>query len=147
MSTWCFSPDFMNSRMPGNKFDIDPYDGTPGITWCNFDERLLNLVASAVNKRGDEGGINCTPFPAAGQAINLREAQAAHLRRQKLAYAMLTKYVLDADHLTEMKVNYFQDGIALNQHAARFDDSHKQRFLAPELALGSKNTFVTRMSR
>ena len=84
----------MNSRMPGNKFDIDPYDGTPGITWDNFDERLLNLAASAVDKRGysvadylmhlDEGGVNGTPFPAAGQAIDLREAQAARSRRQKL---------------------------------------------------------------
>ena len=50
------------------KYDITPHDGTPGKTFEDFEDRLLNYLSSEVDDRGwsladhlleiDEGGTN-----------------------------------------------------------------------------------------
>ena len=89
----------------------------PGEDYDKFEERLLNAGAAQTDDRGysisdhflgiDEGSAGGPALPVAGAGakalIKLRQ-------RQKNSYGMLTKHVLDADHLTEMKNSHFQNG-------------------------------------
>ena len=95
------------------KYDFEPAQPTPGEDYDKFEERLLNAAASESDDRGwsladhmlgiDEGGPAGPAIPGGGAAA--QKAQASLRRRRKEAYGMLTKHVLDADHITEMKNN------------------------------------------
>ena len=103
------------------KYDTTPCDGTPGQPWEDFKRRLRN-VATRSDDRGysladhfddiDEGGgaIGAPAMPAA--PAELRKALAARRRRQKDAYALLTKHLLHKEHLQHITQNFFQDGRA-----------------------------------
>ena len=60
----------------------------------------------------DEGGgaIGAPAMPAA--PAELRKALAARRRRQKDAYALLTKHLLHKEHLQHITQNFFQNGRA-----------------------------------
>ena len=99
------------------KYDFDPALPSPGEDYDKFEERLLNAGTSVVDDRGwsladhlmgiDEGGPRGPNMPAGGGGP---PAAVKRRIRQKNAYGLLTKHVLDADHISEMKNNYFQDG-------------------------------------
>ena len=105
------------------KYDFEPAQPTPGDEYDKFEERLLNAAAARADDRGwsladhflgnDEGGPNGPAFPPmnAAQRDGVK-ARSSYRSRQKESYGMLTKHVLDADHITEMKNNHFQDGHA-----------------------------------
>ena len=103
------------------KYDTTPCDGTPGQPWEDFKRRLRN-VATRSDERGysladhfddlDEGGgaVGAPAMPAA--PAELRKALAARRRRQKDAYALLTKHLLHKEHLQHITQNFFQNGRA-----------------------------------
>ena len=87
------------------KYDFDPALPSPGEDYDKFEERLLNAGAAQTDDRGysladhflgiDEGSVGgpALPIGAAGAKAQIKSRQ-----RQKNAYGMLTKHVLDADH-------------------------------------------------
>ena len=107
------------------KYDFLPFDGTPGLPYDDFEERLLNAAASKVDDRGwsladtfrvlDEGSAGGPAMPAPATADG-RKAVQARRRRLKEAYGLLVKHVLDADHVTHMKQTHFQQGVAAFQY-------------------------------
>ena len=107
---------------PDVKYDITPFDGTPGETYEFFEERLLNAAAKS-DDRGwsladhmlgsDEGGPSGPALPAGAAAA---KAVQAHRKRAKESYALLTKHILDAEYVTQMRTSYFQDGHAAFQY-------------------------------
>ena len=100
------------------KYEFTPAAPEPGDDYDKWRERALNAMATS-DERGwsladhllgiDEGGPGGPPMPG-GAAAN--KAQQAFRSRQKNAYKVLTKHVLDAGHLTEMSNNNFQLGRA-----------------------------------
>ena len=104
------------------KYDITPFDGTPGEAYERFEERLLNLAAKS-DDRGwsladhmlgaDEGGPTGPPLPG---GANAAKAQQAYRKRKKESYAILTKHILDAEYVTQMRTNHFQDGYEAFQY-------------------------------
>ena len=104
------------------RYDFEPAQPTPGEDYEKFEERLMNAAAAQADDRGwsladhflgvDEGGPTGPAFPAVN-AANMAgtKARSCYRARQKEAYGMLTKHVLDADHITEMKNSHFQDGL------------------------------------
>ena len=92
------------------KYDFDPALPSPGEDYDKFEERLLNAGAAQTDDRGysladhflgiDEGSVGGPALPVGGAGP---KAQIKLRQRQKNAYGMLTKHVLDADHLTQMK--------------------------------------------
>ena len=104
------------------KYDFEPAQPTPGEDYEKFEERLLNAASSEADERGwsladhylgtDEGGPRGPVFPPANAANQAgTKARSLYRARQKESYGLLTKHVLDADHITEMKNSYFQDGL------------------------------------
>ena len=103
------------------KYDFEPAQPTPGEDYEKFEERLMNAAAAQADDRGwsladhflgvDEGGPTGPAFPAVN-AANMAgtKARSCYRARQKEAYGMLTKHVLDADHITEMRNSHFQNG-------------------------------------
>ena len=126
------------------KYDTTPCDGTPGQPWEDFKRRLRN-VATRSDDRGfsladhfddiDEGGgaIGAPEMPAAPG--ELRKAQAARRRRQKDAYALLTKHLLHKEHLQHITQNFFQNGRAaynyLDNALTRHNTLHSTLFNTP----------------
>ena len=106
------------------KYDFTPHDGTPGKSFEDFEDRLLNYLSREVDDRGwsladhlleiDEGGANGPANPNAG--ADLQKAIKAMRKRTKSSYGFVTKHVLDADHLKEMKTSHFQDGVGAWQY-------------------------------
>ena len=102
------------------RYDFEPYSGTPGEEWTVFEEQLLNAGAAISDDRGwsladhflgtDELGPAGPPLP--GNAAGAAAAQNAFRKRQKQAYGMLAKHVLDRDLVTQMRNGTFQDGCA-----------------------------------
>ena len=100
------------------KYEFTPAAPEPGDDYDKWRERALNAMATS-DERGwsladhllgiDEGGPGGPPIPG-GAAAN--KAQQAFRSRQKNAYKVLTKHVLDAGHLTHMSNNTFQQGRA-----------------------------------
>ena len=73
----------------------------------------FNVVQRSRNRtriRTRNGAIGAPAMPAAPG--ELRKAQAARRRRQKDAYALLTKHLLHKEHLQHITQNFFQDGRA-----------------------------------
>ena len=72
-----------------DRFDFDDYDGTPGKSWDDFDERLKNYAAGKTDDRGysvadhllkiDEGSINGPALPA----IATEARNESQISRQK----------------------------------------------------------------
>ena len=101
------------------KYDFDPALPSPGEDYDKFEERLLNAGSTQTDERGyslsdhflgiDEGSAGGPALPLAPPA-QAQKALVKLRQRQKESYGMLTKHVLDADHLTEMKNNHFQMG-------------------------------------
>ena len=104
------------------KYDFEPYDCTPGDAYDAFEERYLNH-ATATDDRGysladhvlgiDEGSPGGPAI--AGTPQQIQKAQAALLKRQKQSYGLLVKHLAGgaaADHITYMKQNHFQQGLA-----------------------------------
>ena len=99
------------------KYDCQPYDGTPGKPFDDFEERLLNVAAGRADERGwsladaltrlDEGGALGPPLPGGAGAA---KAAAAFRKRQKESYGLVTKHQLDPDHVSHMRLNHFQQG-------------------------------------
>ena len=99
------------------KYDFDPALPSPGEDYDKFEERLLNAGAAQTDDRGysladhflgiDEGSAAGPALPVGGAGP---KAQIKYRQRQKNSYGILTKHVLDADHLTEMKNSHFQNG-------------------------------------
>ena len=89
------------------KYDFQPFNGTPGETYDKWERALLNNGARA-DDRGysisdhlngtDEGSAN-VPHPAAAGSADGRKSRAAQRKRQKDAYAMLTRHLHAPDHL------------------------------------------------
>ncbi len=85
------------------KYDITPYDCTPGKPWEAFDNRFLNKGTRALTTAGtelyslsdhflgtDEGGPNGPAHPGGADG---RKSQAAHRKRQKDSYELfLTRH-------------------------------------------------------
>ena len=99
------------------KYLFTPYDGTPGRQYEDFEEKLLNAGAKADDEGWslsdhflgvDAGSLNGPLFPTA-PAANAK-AQTAYRKRQINSYALLTQHVLDAEHVSEMRRSYFQNG-------------------------------------
>ena len=104
------------------KLDFEPYDCTPGDAFDAFEERLFNNC-TATDDRGfsladhllgiDEGGPAGPAMPA-GAAANAK-AVAARRKRQRSSYGLLVRHLAggtSADHITHLKQNHFQDGMA-----------------------------------
>ena len=99
------------------KYDFDPALPSPGEDYDKFEERLLNAGSAQTDDRGysladhflgiNKGSAGGPALPVGGAGP---KAQIKLRQRQKNSYGMLTKHVLDADHLTEMKNSYFQLG-------------------------------------
>ena len=108
----------MASLEPRIRYDFTPFDGTPGQHYDKFEERLLNAATARTDDRGwsladhflgnDEGGPTGPAFPGGGPG--LLNATNAYRKRLKESYGLLTKHITDADHITEMRSNYFQNG-------------------------------------
>ena len=100
------------------KYDFEPAQPTPGDDYDRFNERLLNAATVHSDDRGwsladhmlgiDEGGPSGPAFPV--QPAANAKAQTKFRSRQKESYGMITKHVLDADHITEMRNSHFQQG-------------------------------------
>ena len=100
------------------KFRTQPHDGTPGKSWEDFEERLINVAAGFNDERGysladcfnriDEGSAG-GPAIVIGNADG-RKAMAHYRRRQNDSYSLLAVHELDADHRTHMQQNHFQNG-------------------------------------
>ena len=98
------------------KYDFEPANPDPGDDYDKFRERALNAMSTS-DDRGwslsdhmlgiDEGGPGGPPMPG---GAGLAKAQQAFRGRQKNAYKLLSKHVLDPGHLTEMANNHFQNG-------------------------------------
>ena len=99
------------------KYDIDPYDGTPGDDYDKFEERLLVFATRKTDERGysladhllgiDEGSPGGPPLPVGAGAA---KAAIALRQRQKNSFGLLTVHVTDAAHVTHMKNAHFQLG-------------------------------------
>jgi hypothetical protein len=105
------------SGAPDIKYDITPYDGTPGQDYANFEERLLNAAARADDRgwslaehfmQTDEGSPLGPPIPGAGAVA--AKAQTALRKRQKDSYAFLLKHITNADLVTDLRTNHFLNG-------------------------------------
>ena len=105
------------------KYDFEPAQPTPGDDYDKFEERLLNSAAGQSDDRGwsladhmmgiDEGGPAGPAMPA-GAAANAK-AVAARRKRQRSSYGLLVRHLAGgttADHITHLKQNHFQDGMA-----------------------------------
>ena len=102
------------------KFDCEPHDGTPGLIWEQFEDRLLDVAAGKTDDRGysladcfnntDEGSPGGPAI--AGGGVAAQRATALRRRRLKDSYSLLVRHELDADHREYMKANHFQDGPA-----------------------------------
>ena len=100
------------------KFDIEPWDGTPGDAYDKFEIRLLN-AGSRSDDRGWSlsdhlNGIDeCSPGgpPAPGGAAG-QKAQAAYRKRQKESYGILIKHITARTITDTLTRNHFQDGRA-----------------------------------
>ena len=103
------------------KYDCQPYDGTPGQPWDDFEERLLDIAAGRVDKTNgysladcfngdDPGGYAPGAPPLAGNANG--PVQTSRRRRLKETYSLLVKHLLDPDYKQYLHQNHFQDGPA-----------------------------------
>ena len=100
------------------KFKTHPHDGTPGKSWEDFEERLMDIAAGMNDDRGwsladalnrrDEGSAG-GPAIVANNADG-RKALAAYRKRQNDAYSLIAVHELDKDHRTHMAQNHFQNG-------------------------------------
>ena len=103
-----------------NFHDFEPYDCTPGEAWDSFDERFMNWAAGIVDDRGssvadyildiDEGGAGVGALAMPQGAADARKAIAARQRRNKKAYGLLTQHITDPDHISHIRLNFFQEG-------------------------------------
>ena len=99
------------------KYDIDPFDGTPGDDYDKFEERLLVFATRKTDDRGysladhflgiDEGSPGGPPMPVGAGAA---KALVSLRQRQKNSFGLLTGHVTDAAHVTQMKNAHFQQG-------------------------------------
>ena len=100
-------------------YDFEPANPDPGDDYDKWRERCLNAFTKS-DERGwsladhmlglDEGGPAGPAIAAAGGAAAQLKAQHALRKRQKDSYALLTKHVLDAGHVSEMSNGHFQNG-------------------------------------
>ena len=98
------------------KYDFTPANPDPGDDYDKWRQDALNAMASG-DDRGwsladhvlgiDEGGPAGPGFPAGAAGV---KAQGLFRTRQKTSYKVLTKHVLDGDHITEMTNTHFQNG-------------------------------------
>ena len=102
------------------KYEFTPAAPEPGDDYDKWRQDALNAMASG-DDRGwsladhvlgiDEGGPAGPGIPGGAAGV---KAAGLFRTRQKTSYKVLTKHVLDGDHITEMTNSHFQDG-----HAAR----------------------------
>ena len=100
------------------KYEFTPANPDPGDDYDKWRQNALNAMATG-DDRGwsladhvlgiDEGGPAGPAIP--GGAVGIK-AQGLFRTRQKTSYKILTKHVLDGDHITEMTNSHFQDGHA-----------------------------------
>ena len=86
----------------------------------SFDERFMNFAAGIVDDRGssaayyildiDEGGASVGAPVAPPQPVEFRKAMAARQKRNKKAYGLLTTHITDPDHISHIRLNFFQEG-------------------------------------
>ena len=123
------------------KYDFEPANPDPGDDYDKFRERALNAMSTS-DDRGwslsdhmlgiDEGGPGGPPMPG---GAGLAKAQQAFRGRQKNAYKLLSKHVLDPGHLTDLygelrKFDFDQE--CMRQGVA--PDGQKPRTLVPFVA-------------
>ena len=106
----------MSSQTTDIKYDFVPANPDPGDDYDKWRERCLNAFTKS-DDRGwsladhmlgiDEGG---PAGPAIAAGAQVQKAQQALRKRQKDSYALLTKHILDAGHLSEMHNSHFQNG-------------------------------------
>ena len=102
------------------KYDFVPFNGTPGETYDKWERALLNAGARADDRgysisdhlTGVDEGTAANPHPAAANTADGRKSRQAQRKRQKDAYAMLTRHLHAPDHLRHIELNHFQDGRA-----------------------------------
>ena len=100
------------------KYDFTPRNPDPGDDYDKWRQDALNAMASG-DDRGwsladhvlgiDEGGPAGPGIPGGAAGV---KAAGLFRTRQKTSYKVLTKHVLDGDHITEMTNSHFQDGHA-----------------------------------
>ena len=100
------------------KYDFTPANPDPGDDYDKWRQNALNAMATG-DDRGwsladhvlgiDEGGPAGPGLPAGAAGL---KAAGLFRTRQKTSYKVLTKHVLDGDHITEKTNSHFQDGHA-----------------------------------
>ena len=102
------------------KFDFVPFNGTPGETYDKWERALLNAGARADDRgysisdhlNGVDEGTAGNPHLSAANTADGRKSRQAQRKRQKDAYALLTRHLHAPDHLRHIELNHFQDGRA-----------------------------------
>ena len=98
------------------RYDFTPANPDPGDDYDKWRQNALNAMASG-DDRGwsladhvlgiDEGGPAGPGIPGGAAGV---KAAGLFRTRQKTSYKVLTKHVLDGDHITEKTNSHFQDG-------------------------------------
>ena len=102
------------------KFDFVPFNGTPGETYDKWERALLNAGARADERgysisdhlTGVDEGTTANPHLSGPRTADGRKSRQAQRKRQKDAYAILTRHLHAPEHLRHMELNHFQDGLA-----------------------------------
>ena len=98
-------------------YTITPFDGTPGQTFDDFNDAMLNALAEVVDDRGwsladhvlgQDEGSPAHPHPAAGSTDG-RKSRQLERKRQKSAYGFISRHQTDPNIISELRNQHYQN--------------------------------------